>query len=138
MNDNLKKNETLKLNLSNDLNLIDRRPNTSPQKFEGTTNSRYKDFRMRTDEPALTRTNFYKNDPFNQDPIYAQNNINFINKSAFNNIEKNLEEEEFRNMSSEKMMNVKVVEKGFRVLKISKDLRKEKEDLFERKKTQKI
>ena len=141
MNNNLKQNESLKLALSPDLNLVDRRPNASPQKFEVYNTSRYEAIRMRSDDPSLSRTNFYKNDPFNQDPIYSSNNMNFINKSSFNNIQKNLEQEEFSNMSSEKLMKVKgrnQMEEGYRVLKISKDLRREKEDLFERKKIQKI
>lgn len=132
MNTNLKKNESLKLDLTNKLNLIDKKTNFSLQKFD--KDLQYDNLLNKKNE-IFTKEQFYPNDPFNQDPFFALNNMNLVNRSGF--LSRDDLDDGFDNLVEEKLRrnkNKQNLEESFKVLKISKDLRKEKEGLFDRKK----
>ena len=142
MNENLKKNATLKLELTNNLNLIDNREPINENflhesRSEGIRGKNHDDFN-------INRTNFVLNDPFNKDPIYSIND-NLINRSGYVSVGEREREDldagfSLNNTRENKGMKMKgnTLEEGFKVLKFSKDLRKEKEESLHMKKTQKI
>lgn len=142
MNKTLKKNENLKLELNNNLNLIENKSQFMPQNFE--RESRYDGLKMRKEDPFLSRSNFFQSDPFNSDPLFVGNNLNFVNPSDYP-IRDDLESENQnypsplnKSMKSRAGNNSKNLEEGSQVVKISKDLRKEKEEMFLNRKFQKI
>ena len=141
MNNTFKNNENLKLELTNNLNLIEDKSHVLAHTID--RESRFETIKMKKDDAFLSRSNFFGNDPFNADPLLFGNNINLVNNNRSDYVVRDDLDEPGVNFNSplEKSMRSAMkpnnLDEGLRILKLSKDLRKEKEEMFQRKKFQK-